>query len=85
MYFMEMGFCFDFMGKFFFKQIINLFECIYNEVEVVCMEFESGVVFNLFLMFFIEVIEFGIFRFWWYDDNGDVYEDSVFIEVVEGG
>ncbi len=80
---METGFRSDSMGKLFPKRIINLFECTYNDVEVVRMELESGVAPNPFLTFFIEAKDSGSLKFRWHDDNGEIYEDSAPIEVVD--
>ena len=78
---METGFRADSMGKIYPKQIINLFECTYNGVEVVQVDLESGVAPNPFLAFFIEAKESGFLTFRWHDDNGEIYEQTAPIDV----
>jgi len=80
---METGFRADSMGEIFPKNIINLFQCTYNEVEVIRMDLESGVAPNPYFSFFIEAKDSGSIKFRWHDDNGDIYEDSAPIEVID--
>ena len=78
---METGFRADSMGKVFPKRIITLFECFYNDVEVIKVELDSGVAPNPFFAFFIEARETGSLTFRWHDQNGEVYEEQAPIEV----
>ncbi|MCV3274050.1 thiosulfate oxidation carrier complex protein SoxZ [Roseobacter sinensis] len=64
------------------RSIIHRFVCAFEGETVVDIEVHPGVSTNPFFEFRARVIESGVFRFTWYDDDGAVYTDSKAITVT---
>lgn len=58
------------------RSIINRFTADFNGQNVVDVTLEPAISTNPYFQFEATVPEAGEFKFTWYDDDGDVYEDS---------
>ncbi|MGH1367345.1 MAG: thiosulfate oxidation carrier complex protein SoxZ [Maritimibacter sp.] len=79
---MESGQRKDSDGNVIPRSIINRFTCELNGAMVVDVAMEPAISTNPYFEFQAKVDASGAFKFTWYDDDGDVYEDSKPIEVV---
>ncbi len=57
------------------QHIINRFVCSYNDEVVIDVQLSGAVSTNPYFEFDAVVNEAGSFKFEWYDDDGDVYEE----------
>ena len=58
------------------RSIINRFTCDFNGKNVIDVTLEPAISTNPYFEFDATVPEAGDFKFTWYDDDGDVYEDT---------
>lgn len=78
---MESGQRRDDDGNIIPRSIINRFVCDFNGVNVVDVTMEPSISTNPYFQFDAVVNESGTFQFTWYDDDGDVYEETADIAV----
>ena len=78
---MESGVRKDSEGNTIPRQIINRFVCEFNGETVIDVKMEPAISTNPYFEFEAKVPESGEFTFTWYDDDGDVYEETKSIEV----
>ncbi|MEM5521583.1 thiosulfate oxidation carrier complex protein SoxZ [Sulfitobacter sp. AS59] len=78
---MESGQRKDGDGNVIPRSIINRFTCDFNGQNVVDFTLQPAISTNPYLEFDALVPEAGTFTFTWYDDDGDVYEDSKDIAI----
>ncbi len=64
------------------REIINKFECFFNDSPVFSCDIDPAVASNPFLEFRAKVEESGVFKFAWTDDNGTIIEAEKSIEVA---
>ncbi|MEC7762216.1 MAG: thiosulfate oxidation carrier complex protein SoxZ [Pseudomonadota bacterium] len=79
---MESGQRKDSDGNVIPRSIINRFTCELNGNMVVDVTLEPAISTNPYFEFEAKVDATGEFKFTWYDDDGDVYEDIQAIEVA---
>ncbi|AVW90521.1 thiosulfate oxidation carrier complex protein SoxZ [Celeribacter baekdonensis] len=72
---MESGQRKDGDGNIIPRSIINRFTCEFNGQSVIDVTMEPAISTNPYFEFDAQVPEAGEFKFTWYDDDGDVYED----------
>ena len=73
---MESGQRKDSSGNVIPRSIINRFTCEFNGQLVVDVAMEPAISTNPYFEFEATVPEAGDFKFTWYDDDGDVYEET---------
>ncbi|MFO7757102.1 MAG: thiosulfate oxidation carrier complex protein SoxZ [Roseovarius sp.] len=73
---MESGQRKDSDGNTIPRSIIHRFTCEFNGEMVVDVTMEPAISTNPYFEFEAVVPEAGDFKFTWYDDDGDVYEDT---------
>ncbi|GAA3871891.1 thiosulfate oxidation carrier complex protein SoxZ [Celeribacter arenosi] len=78
---MESGQRKDGDGNIIPRSIINRFTCEFNGEMVVDVTLEPAISTNPYMEFDATVPAAGEFKFTWYDDDGDVYEDTAAIAV----
>ena len=78
---MESGQRKDDDGNLIPRSIINRFTCEFNGENVVDITLEPAISTNPYLEFEALVPEAGEFKFTWYDDDGDVYEETKKIAI----
>ena len=78
---MESGQRKDSDGNVIPRSIINRFTCDFNGENVIDVTLEPAISTNPYFQFEAVVPESGEFKFTWYDDDGDVYEETKKIEV----
>ncbi len=78
---MESGQRKDSSGNVIPRSIINRFTCEFNGQMVVDVTMEPAISTNPYFEFDATVPEAGEFKFTWYDDDGDVYEDTKAIAI----
>ena len=78
---MESGQRKDGDGNLIPRSIINRFTCDFNGVNVIDVQLEGAISTNPYFEFQAKVDAAGDFKFTWYDDDGDVYEDSKSISI----
>ena len=78
---MESGQRKDDDGNVIPRSIINRFTADFNGQNVIDVTLEPAISTNPFFEFEAVVPESGEFKFTWYDDDGDVYEESKKITV----
>lgn len=78
---MESGQRKDGDGNIIPRSIINRFTCEFNGENVVDITLEPAISTNPYLEFEAKVPEAGEFKFTWYDDDGDIYEDTKEIAI----
>jgi len=64
------------------RSIINRFTCDFNGQNVIDITLEPAISTNPYFEFQATVPEAGEFKFTWYDDDGDVYEDTKTIAIA---
>ena len=79
---MESGQRKDKSGNVIPRSIINRFTCDFNGENVIDMTLHGGVSANPYIEFDAMIDAAGEFKFTWYEDNGNVYEDSKTIELA---
>lgn len=79
---MESGQRKDADGNLIPRSIINRFTCDLNGQNVVDVAIDPAVSTNPYFEFDAKVDAAGEFKFTWYDDDGDVYEDTQTIEIA---
>ncbi|WP_238364393.1 thiosulfate oxidation carrier complex protein SoxZ [Mesobacterium pallidum] len=72
---MESGQRKDGNGNVIPRSIINRFTCEFNGKSVIDVTMHPAISTNPYFEFEATVPEAGEFKFTWYDDDGDVYED----------
>ncbi len=73
---MESGQRKDGDGNLIPRSIINRFTCELNGKMVIDVTLEPAISTNPYFEFDAKVDEAGEFKFTWYDDDGDVYEET---------
>ena len=71
---METGYRHDDVGRLIKRNVIKLFSCRYNGVEVFRADLSSGISANPYLQFYAVAEASGDFEFYWIDDEG--HQDS---------
>ena len=79
---MESGQRRDGDGNIIPRSIINRFVVDFNGQNVLDVTLEPAISTNPFFEFDAVVPEAGEFKFTWYDDDGDIYEDAKQIEIA---
>jgi len=79
---MESGQRKDDDGNVIPRSIINRFVCAFNGETVIDVTLEPAISTNPFFEFQSVVPESGDFQFTWYDDDGDIYEETKTIAVA---
>lgn len=79
---METGFRRDYLGKPLARDIITLFVCTYNGVEICRARLHPSVAANPYLAFSTVATESGTIDFSWTGDNGFTATDSATITVT---
>jgi sulfur-oxidizing protein SoxZ len=64
------------------RDIINLFVCTYNDVEIFRAELHPAISANPFISFHTVATESGTLAFKWTDDRGETQTESVTITVA---
>ncbi|MBR9844033.1 MAG: thiosulfate oxidation carrier complex protein SoxZ [Rhodobacteraceae bacterium] len=78
---MESGQRKDKQGNLIPRSIINRFTCEFNGKSVIDVTLEPAISTNPYFEFEALVPEAGEFKFTWYDDDGDVYEDAKAVAI----
>ncbi len=78
---METGYRHDNVGKAIPRDIISLFVCTYNGLEVFRAELFPAIAANPFISFYTVATASGTFEFKWTGDNGFSATESVNITV----
>lgn len=78
---MESGQRRDGDGNVIPRSIINRFTCEFNGENVIDVAMEPAISTNPYFQFEALVNESGTFNFTWYDDDGDIYEETADITV----
>ncbi|MGF1526736.1 MAG: thiosulfate oxidation carrier complex protein SoxZ [Candidatus Competibacterales bacterium] len=78
---MESGFRRDSRGQAIPRDILKVFTCHYNGVEVFRGEFFPAVAANPYLTFYTKATESGELTFRWVDQRGEAVTETVAIEV----
>ncbi|MBU2866879.1 thiosulfate oxidation carrier complex protein SoxZ [Pacificibacter marinus] len=79
---MESGQRKDGDGNIIPRSIINRFTCDFNGQSVIDIKMEAAISTNPYFEFDALVPEAGEFKFTWYDDDGDIYEDAKAIAIA---
>ncbi|SEK18013.1 thiosulfate oxidation carrier complex protein SoxZ [Pacificibacter marinus] len=79
---MESGQRKDSDGNVIPRSIINRFTCDFNGQSVIDIKMEAAISTNPYFEFDAMVPEAGEFKFTWYDDDGDIYEETKDIAVA---
>lgn len=79
---METGYRRDRYGEQIPRDILTRFECLYNGDVVFAAEFFPAVAADPFLTFYTRAERSGTLEFRWIDQHGEVYADSVTLEVL---
>ncbi|MBU2935321.1 MULTISPECIES: thiosulfate oxidation carrier complex protein SoxZ [Pacificibacter] len=79
---MESGQRKDSDGNIIPRSIINRFTCDFNGQSVIDIKMEAAISTNPYFEFDALVPEAGEFKFTWYDDDGDIYEDAKAIAIA---
>ena len=80
---METGYRHDDVGRVIKRNVINLFSCRYNGVEVFRADLSSGISANPYLQFCTVADASGDIEFTWIDDEG--HQDSERKSIVVSG
>lgn len=78
---METGYRRDSVGQAIPRDIINLFVCTYNGVEVFRAELHPAIAANPFISFSTVATESGTLTFKWTDDHGQTQTETATITV----
>jgi sulfur-oxidizing protein SoxZ len=79
---MESGQRKDGDGNIIPRSIINRFTCEFNGQSVIDIKMEAAISTNPYFEFDAMVPEAGDFKFTWYDDDGDIYEETKAVAVA---
>ena len=79
---MESGFRRNEKGEVIARNIITLFECLYNDELVFSADFNPAVSANPFLSFHTVATESGTFVFRWTDQDGVIWSETANILVT---
>lgn len=79
---MESGQRKDGDGNLIPRSIINRFTCDFNGQNVIDVTLEPAISTNPYFEFEATIPEEGEFKFTWYDDDGDVYEDTKKVTIA---
>lgn len=79
---MESGQRKDKEGNVIPRSIINRFTCDFNGQSVIDVTMEAAISTNPYFEFDALVPEAGDFKFTWYDDDGDVYEETKTVAIA---
>ncbi len=79
---METGYRRTERGQAIPRDIVRLFTCIYNGVEVFSAELQPAISANPYLSFFMVASESGTIAFHWRGDNGFAVSSSATITVT---
>lgn len=79
---MESGQRKDSDGNIIPRSIINRFTCDFNGQSVIDVKMEAAISTNPYFEFDALVPEAGEFKFTWYDDDGDVYEETKAVSIA---
>ncbi len=79
---MESGFRRNDRGEAIPRNIIKLFECLYNDEVVFSADFFPAVSANPFIAFYTRATTSGTLEFRWTDQHGQVWSKSQEIEVT---
>ncbi|MEM5476896.1 thiosulfate oxidation carrier complex protein SoxZ [Pacificibacter sp. AS14] len=79
---MESGQRKDSDGNIIPRSIINRFTCDFNGQSVIDVKMEAAISTNPYFEFDALVPEAGEFKFTWYDDDGDVYEETKAVAIA---
>lgn len=79
---METGFRYDNVGKVIPRDIIRLFVCRYNGVEIFRAELHPAISANPFIAFYTVATESGTIEFSWTGDNNFIATESATIAVA---
>jgi sulfur-oxidizing protein SoxZ len=79
---MESGQRKDSDGNIIPRSIINRFTCDFNDQSVIDVKMEAAISTNPYFEFDATVPEAGEFKFTWYDDDGDIYEETKAIAIA---
>ena len=79
---MESGQRKDKEGNVIPRSIINRFTCDFNGQSVIDVTMEAAISTNPYFEFDALVPEAGDFKFTWYDDDGDVYEETKAVAIA---
>jgi sulfur-oxidizing protein SoxZ len=79
---MESGQRKDSDGNVIPRSIINRFTCDFNGQSVIDIKMEAAISTNPYFEFDAMVPEAGEFKFTWYDDDGDIDEETKDIAVA---
>ncbi|MDA7430231.1 thiosulfate oxidation carrier complex protein SoxZ [Primorskyibacter aestuariivivens] len=78
---MESGQRKDGDGNVIPRSIINRFTCDFNGQNVIDVTLEPAISTNPYFEFEAQFPEAGEYKFTWYDDDGDVYEEAKQVAV----
>lgn len=73
---MESGFRRGARGEVLERNIITLFECLYDDTRVFQADFHPAIAANPFLSFFTRATHSGTLTFRWTDQHGEVWSDT---------
>ena len=79
---MESGQRKDGDGNLIPRSIINRFTCDFNGQNIIDVTLEPAISTNPYFEFEATVPEAGEFKFTWYDDDGDIYEETKAIALA---
>lgn len=79
---MESGQRKDGDGNIIPRSIINRFTCDFNGQSVIDIKMEAAISTNPYFEFDATVPEAGEFKFTWFDDDGDIYEETKAIAIA---
>ena len=79
---MESGFRRNEKGEVIARNIITLFECLYNNELVFSADFNPAVSANPFLSFYTVATESGTLVFRWTDQDGVIWSETANIVVT---
>lgn len=79
---MESGYRRDEKGKVIARNIIVLFECLYNGDVVFSADFHPAIAANPFLTFHTVATQTGTLEFRWTDQHGESWADTAKITVT---
>lgn len=79
---METGYRRDRYGEQIPRDILKRFECVYDGEVVFAAEFFPAVAADPFLTFYTTATKTGTLEFRWINQQGEVFSDTVALEVV---
>ena len=79
---METGYRRDDVGHLIKRNVINLFSCRYDGVEVFRADLSSGIAANPYVQFYTVAEKSGELEFYWIDDEGQQGSERQSIQVT---